>query len=111
MSAGKTMTRTPEQFEIDQTWEWLGEWRPDVCTSAHPAYREALTEIMACNDGTAWEISNVVSGCSLGVYRAESPEEALAEMYRDAGYADAGDAPGDGGDLIVECVSREGGEA
>lgn len=42
--------RAPEQFELDQTWEWIGEWEPDVESEQDPRFVEALVEIMCCND-------------------------------------------------------------
>lgn len=40
----------------------------------------------------SFEISNRVSGLVLGVYQANSPEEALDVMARDAGCRDFADA-------------------
>ena len=44
-----------------------------------------------------YRIENIKSGIDLGIFEAESPEEALAAMYRDAGCADGQPPEYDGG--------------
>jgi hypothetical protein len=41
---------------------------------------------------TRYEVSNRASGQSLGVYEADSPEQAIEACCRDAGYASKADA-------------------
>lgn len=48
-----------------------------------------------------FEITNTVSGHSFGIYEAETSEEALDAMARDAGYTDHASVP-------EECRADEG---
>lgn len=42
--------RQPEQYELDQAWEWIGEWYPEVELETDPVFQNCLNEIMAIND-------------------------------------------------------------
>ena len=52
-----------------------------------------------------FEVHNKNSGVCLGIYSADTPQEAIEAMYRDAGYASEEDARAVA--HAVQCVATE----